>query len=489
MTARYIAIDWGSTNLRAWLYQGEECLESRQSEAGVTRLNGRSPAAVLAEITQHWRDGATPVVMAGMVGSNVGWKIAPYLPLPAAFSDIGQQLTAVGDNIWIIPGLCVSRDDNHNVMRGEETQLLGARALAPSSVYVMPGTHCKWVLADRRQIHDFRTVLTGELHHLLLQHSLVGAGLPPQETSAAAFAAGLQRGINNPAVLPQLFEVRASHVLGALPREQVSEFLSGLLIGAEVATLSDTFAGQQAISLVAGSSLTSRYQQAFAAIGREVSAVAGDTAFQTGIRSIAYAVLPLIAILRGITPDEALAHVGAVIDAGFDAVEIPLNSPQWEKSIPQVVDAYGEQALIGAGTVLQPEQVDRLAAMGCRLIVTPNIQPEVIRRAVGYGMTVCPGCATASEAFSALDAGAQALKIFPSSAFGPDYIKALKAVLPPEVPVFAVGGVTPENLAQWINAGCVGAGLGSDLYRAGQPVERTAQQAAAFVKAYREAVK
>ena len=197
--------------------------------------------------------------------------------------------------------------------------------------------------------------------------------------------------------------------------------------------------------------------------------------------------LPLIAILRGITPDEALAHVGTVIDAGFDAVEIPLNSPQWEKSIPQVVDAYGEQALIGAGTVLQPEQVDRLAAMGCRLIVTPNIQPEVIRRAVGYGMTVCPGCATAS-AFS-LDAGAQALQNFPSSAFGPDYIKALKAVLPPEVPVFAVGGVTPENLAQWINAGCVGAGLGSDLYRAGQSVERTAQQAAAFVKAYREAVK
>lgn len=263
---------------------------SRQSEAGVTRLNGRSPAAVLAEITQYWRDGATPVVMAGMVGSNVGWKIAPYLPLPAAFSDIGQQLTAVGDNIWIIPGLCVSRDDNHNVMRGEETQLLGARALAPSSVYVMPGTHCKWVLADRLQIHDFRTVLTGELHHLLLQHSLVGAGLPPQETSADAFAAGLQRGINNPAVLPQLFEVRASHVLGALPREQVSEFLSGLLIGAEVATLSATFAGEQAITLVAGSSLTSRYQQAFRAIGREVTAVAGDTAFQTGIRSIAYAV-------------------------------------------------------------------------------------------------------------------------------------------------------------------------------------------------------
>ncbi|EMX1737028.1 2-dehydro-3-deoxy-6-phosphogalactonate aldolase [Salmonella enterica] len=199
--------------------------------------------------------------------------------------------------------------------------------------------------------------------------------------------------------------------------------------------------------------------------------------------------LPLIAILRGITPDDALAHVGAVVDAGFDAIEIPLNSPQWEKSISSVVKAYGGRALIGAGTVLKPEQVDQLAGMGCKLIVTPNIQPEVIRRAVSYGMTVCPGCATATEAFSALDAGAQALKIFPSSAFGPGYISALKAVLPPDVPLFAAGGVTPENLAQWIKAGCVGAGLGSDLYRAGQSVERTAQQAAAFVNAYREAVK
>ena len=199
--------------------------------------------------------------------------------------------------------------------------------------------------------------------------------------------------------------------------------------------------------------------------------------------------LPLIAILRGVTPDEAVAHVGAVIDAGFDAVEIPLNSPQWELSIPLILEAYGDRALIGAGTVLKIEQVDRLAEMGSRLIVTPNIQPALIRHAVSLGMIVCPGCATASEAFNALEAGAQALKIFPSSAFGPGYIQALKAVLPDDVPVLAVGGVTPENLAQWLEAGCAGAGLGSDLYRAGQPVERTAQQAAAFVQAYREAVK
>lgn len=141
-------------------------------------------------------------------------------------------------------------------MRGEETQLIGARALAPSSLYVMPGTHCKWVQADSQQINDFRTVMTGELHHLLLNHSLIGAGLPPQENSADAFTAGLERGLNTPAILPQLFEVRASHVLGTLPREQVSEFLSGLLIGAEVASMRDYVAHQHAITLVAGTSLT-----------------------------------------------------------------------------------------------------------------------------------------------------------------------------------------------------------------------------------------
>lgn len=199
--------------------------------------------------------------------------------------------------------------------------------------------------------------------------------------------------------------------------------------------------------------------------------------------------LPLIAILRGIRPQEAQAHIAALIDAGFDAIEIPLNSPQWEQSIAAAVSEFGDRALIGAGTVLHPDQVDRLAAIGSRLVVTPNTDAAVIRRAVACGMTVAAGCATVTEAFTALQASAQSLKIFPSAAFGPDYIKALKAVLPPEVPVFAVGGVTPQNLHQWLAAGCIGAGLGSDLYRAGQPLARTVDQALAFVAAYKEALR
>lgn len=198
--------------------------------------------------------------------------------------------------------------------------------------------------------------------------------------------------------------------------------------------------------------------------------------------------LPLIAILRGITPAEVEQHVEVLIEAGFNAIEIPLNSPDWQTSIKAVSAKYGARALIGGGTVLTPQNVDQLAELGGKLVVTPNTSAPVIRRAVELGMLVCAGCATASEAFTALEAGAQGLKIFPSSAFGPDYIKALKAVLPPEIPVFAVGGVTPENLHLFMAAGCIGAGLGSDLYRAGQPVSRTQQQARAFIDAYQGAL-
>lgn len=195
----------------------------------------------------------------------------------------------------------------------------------------------------------------------------------------------------------------------------------------------------------------------------------------------------LIAILRGIAPHEAALHIDALIAEGFRYIEIPLNSPEWQISLSQAVMQYGGQAMIGAGTVLTVPQVEQLARIRAELIVTPNTQPSVIRRAVEKGMLVCAGCATATEAFDALEAGAQWLKIFPSSAFGPGYITALKAVLPPTVPVLAVGGITPDNLASYLRAGCTGAGLGSDLYRAGQSVEQTRQQARRFIAAWQAA--
>lgn len=196
--------------------------------------------------------------------------------------------------------------------------------------------------------------------------------------------------------------------------------------------------------------------------------------------------LPLIAILRGIRPDEALAHVGALVDAGFDAIEIPLNSPQWQASVKLAVEHFGERAWIGGGTVLTVSDVDALQSSGARLMVAPNTQSALIRYAVTKKLIVAPGIATPSEAFDALDAGAQALKIFPATTYGPDFVRAIRAVLPP-VPLYAVGGITPQNLGEYLAAGCAGAGLGSQLYQPQQPVTRTEEMAQAYLRAFREA--
>ncbi|QKJ85004.1 2-dehydro-3-deoxygalactonokinase [Paramixta manurensis] len=283
----YIAIDWGSTNLRAWRYENGECIDERRSEAGVTRLEGRTPVEVFDSVTAGWPVTSVPVVMAGMVGSNAGWLSVPYLSCPVSLGKLASQLTRVEDKAWIVPGLSVDSESNHNVMRGEETQLLGAITLAPNRVYVMPGTHSKWVVTEQDTVCDFRTVMTGELHHLLLRHSLVGAGLPPQQANERAFCEGLETGSNDSSILARLFEVRAAHVLGSRPREAVSEFLSGLLIGHEVALMSQTFPTSGGVTLIAGSSLAQRYQHAMTFAGLPVQLLDGDRAFQHGMRSIA----------------------------------------------------------------------------------------------------------------------------------------------------------------------------------------------------------
>ncbi len=193
--------------------------------------------------------------------------------------------------------------------------------------------------------------------------------------------------------------------------------------------------------------------------------------------------LPLIAILRGVMPGEVLEHVTALVDEGYDAIEIPTNSPDWARSVAIAVDAYGGRARIGAGTVLEPAHVDTLHAAGGTLAVTPNVRPAVIRRAAALGLPLVAGFATASEAFDALEAGAPMLKLFPASIPGPAMVRALRGVLPP-VPLFAVGGITPESLPAWRSAGCQGAGIGGELYRPGQDTERTRAQARRFRQAW-----
>lgn len=193
---------------------------------------------------------------------------------------------------------------------------------------------------------------------------------------------------------------------------------------------------------------------------------------------------PIVAILRGVKPDEVVAIAGALVEAGVKAIEVPLNSRDPLESIRRLCAAYGDIALCGAGTVLTPQAVDDVTAVGGKLIVTPNTDPEVIARAVALGLTVMPGFATPSEAFAAVKAGAKALKLFPAGTFGPGHIKAVRDVLPKDVLVYAVGGVGSANLAPWLEAGVAGVGVGGELYRPGYTPQEVGQRAAALVAAW-----
>lgn len=192
----------------------------------------------------------------------------------------------------------------------------------------------------------------------------------------------------------------------------------------------------------------------------------------------------IIAILRGIRPDEVEAHVEALIAAGIEVIEVPLNSPDPFDSIAQLVRKFGDRARIGAGTVLEVGEVQRLAEIGATIVVSPNCEPEVIAATRAAGMESWPGVFTPTECFTALRAGATGLKFFPASLIGPKGLSAIKAVLPKATPLYAVGGAGADNFGEWFAAGASGFGIGTALYRPGQSVETTAAQAAKIVAAY-----
>jgi 2-dehydro-3-deoxyphosphogalactonate aldolase len=200
----------------------------------------------------------------------------------------------------------------------------------------------------------------------------------------------------------------------------------------------------------------------------------------------ALAQCPVVAIVRGIRPDEVLDHAAALLEAGVLGIEVPLNSPDPIDSIRKVSAEFGERMVTGAGTVLTPDRVDAVAEAGGRIIVSPNTSPAVIRRAVELGLDPAPGFATASEAFTAIEAGAKHLKLFPAVTYGPAHVKQLTAVLPKSAVVWAVGGVGPDSMAEWWAAGARAFGLGGELYRAGQSVEETRAKAAKVVEAARK---
>nr|WP_199045244.1 2-dehydro-3-deoxy-6-phosphogalactonate aldolase [Dyella sp. ASV24] len=195
--------------------------------------------------------------------------------------------------------------------------------------------------------------------------------------------------------------------------------------------------------------------------------------------------LPLVAILRGLTPDEAVDIGRVLVDAGFRMLEVPLNSPQPFESIRRMVDALGDDTLIGAGTVLDPAHVTKVADAGGRLIVMPHADAHVIRAAKQAGLYCVPGVATPTEAFAALAAGADALKLFPAEQASPAVLKAWRAVLPKDLAVLPVGGIAPDTMGPWLAAGANGFGIGSALYAPGRSASDVAARARAFADGWR----
>ena len=192
----------------------------------------------------------------------------------------------------------------------------------------------------------------------------------------------------------------------------------------------------------------------------------------------------IIAILRGITPPETIAVCEALISAGITMIEVPLNSPEPLRSIGDAAKAFDGQAMIGAGTVLSRSDVDKVADAGGKFVVSPDANPEVIEATVERGLASYPGVFSPSEAFTAIRSGATGLKFFPAEVLGPRGIKAMKAVLPPTIPLYAVGGANPDNFGEYFAAGCAGFGLGTYIYKPGMSVNEVAQRAATSVAAY-----
>lgn len=192
----------------------------------------------------------------------------------------------------------------------------------------------------------------------------------------------------------------------------------------------------------------------------------------------------LIAILRGVTPGEVVDIAHALVSSGITRIEVPLNSPDPMSSINRLVEVFGNRALIGAGTVLTEDQVSEVASTGARLIVSPNTNPQVIRRCLELNLNCYPGVLTPSEGFTALEAGASGLKLFPAEVWGVEGVKAFGAVLPKDTALYAVGGITSENMKAWRKAGVTGFGIGGSLYKPGYTPDQVQHISRELVEAY-----
>ena len=284
----FIATDWGTTNRRAYRLDGSgKCVDEFEDDRGVLSVDEGGFPEAIAQIRQ--RLGDLPLLLAGMIGSNRGWKEAPYLPCPAGLDDLAKALVWIGDREAIVPGVSFIGDGRADVMRGEEVQLLGAVAaelIDPDGLVCHPGTHNKWAMLRGGRIHDFRTVMTGELFSLLKAHSILSDLLQGKVEPNDSFKRAANYAIFNEALPADLFGVRAAVLLGQMKKEEAASYTSGLMIGADV-RIGLTTPGGAEIHVIGRPELTQLYAAAIEQAGRVAIDLDGERCFVAGALEIA----------------------------------------------------------------------------------------------------------------------------------------------------------------------------------------------------------
>jgi 2-dehydro-3-deoxygalactonokinase len=281
MAAALIAIDWGTTSARAYLLDAAgEVLDQRSGPLGIVKIQDGHFAEALQTLLGDWTSLQVPRLACGMIGSRQGWREAPYVSCPASFANLSRGVVVAGDGaLSIVPGL-ITRDVRSipDVLRGEETQILGAVGPDESVIAVLPGTHSKWARVARGVIVDFRTFMTGELYAVLLEHSILGRMAQPAGPSLASFDRGVQHGLADGSLPHDLFAARTLALTGELPPEEVAPWLSGLLIGREIRDAQVLFPPGPAIRIIGGNELQQRYQRAFILAGTTAETGAANAA-------------------------------------------------------------------------------------------------------------------------------------------------------------------------------------------------------------------
>lgn len=282
----YLAVDWGTTNRRVFLIENGAVVRDERDDRGVTQVTAGAFPDEAAGIRQRFGD--LPMLMAGMVGSTIGWQVAPYVPAPGGVEALARNLLWVDDRTAIVPGISTVEDGRADVMRGEEVQLLGAVAagFTPGDALLChPGTHCKWVSMRGGRVDRFTTAMTGELFALLRRHSVLAPQLAASAMPGAAFLAGVEEGRRHDLVA-SLFGIRAARMLGLRDDADSASFASGLLIGSDVAVRIAQVPGDT-VYILADPMLAELYGAAIEAHGRRARIVDGQAAFIAGIVDIA----------------------------------------------------------------------------------------------------------------------------------------------------------------------------------------------------------